>query len=105
MHLNAQGNYEPWRQPAYGLDASDRGVVPPEGYELVPEGAELQRGDVPFDVYSGWIAPEKKPRNHEKCGYPDLRYNSRAFSSGRWTAWARPTPSNNRYTKQEDSDG
>ena len=94
MHLNSQGNYEPWQQPPYGLDASDRPAAPPNGYELVSEGGELKRGDVPFDVYSGWLVPEKKTRKPEKCNYPSLRHQSHAFSAGRWTAWARPTTSN-----------
>lgn len=95
MNLDEHGNYSPWRQPQYGKDASDSGVVVPIGYELIRENGELRHGDVPFDVYSGWLIPEKLSRDPSKCKYPDLRYNSHARSDGRWTTWARPASPDN----------
>lgn len=90
MTLNKDGNFNPWRQPPYGKDANDCNVVPPIGYILVLLNDLLITGDVPFDVYAGWLAPKRPPRNPAACEYPDLRYHSSARSDGRWTAWARP---------------
>lgn len=77
-------------QPAYGFDASDKPVEPPAGYQLLALGDIIKRGDIPFDVYSGWIKPDRIPKRPSQCHYPNLDYHYQARSHGRWTAWARP---------------
>jgi hypothetical protein len=81
MTLNAQGNFDPWVQPAYGHDASDNPVNPPRGYRVVPWNTRLQIGDRPFDVYSGWLS----------AGFADhaAKNGSYTASRGRWTVYAR----------------
>ena len=90
MKLDDEGNFNPWVQPKYGTDANDDAIVPPEGYLLLNKNDPLKKGDIPFDVYSGWLKRGKTPRNPSRCKYPDLRYYYYAISDGRWTAWARP---------------
>ena len=91
MVLNEIGNFEPWVQPEYGTDAKDEDVIPPPGYFIIPKNEALKLGDVPFDVYSGWLKPDKIPAEPEKCLYPNLKYTNIAISEGRWTTWARPS--------------
>jgi hypothetical protein len=78
MQLDEQGNFLPWTQPAYGTDAYDKPVVPPNGYRLLPDGTLLAEGDMAFDVYSGWLSASSLARRG---------YYSR--SDGRWTTYAR----------------
>jgi hypothetical protein len=90
MKLDKNGNFDPWCQPAYGTDSNDEKVIPPKNYYLIPKGETLLAGDIPFDVYVGWIKPKKPPKNPKRCKYPNLYYHRTAISDGRWTAWARP---------------
>ena len=84
MTLDKNGNYEPWKQPEYGFDAQDKKVTPPAGYEILLEGKVIREGDVPFDVYAGWMKSD------------GWHWVNRCYSrsEGRWTTWARPVPSN-----------
>ena len=84
MTLDKDGNYIPWVQPEYGHDAQERIVPPPAGHEILPEGKVILEGDVPFDVYSGWMRSD---------GW-DWVNHCHARSDGRWTTWARPLRSN-----------
>lgn len=84
MTLNKDGNYEPWVQPKYGTDAQDNPVTPPAGYVVLPESTVIRDGDIPFDVYAGWMQPDGWHWIN-KC------YSQ---SDGRWTTWARPLRSN-----------
>jgi hypothetical protein len=90
MTLDSEGNFEPWVQPNYGYDASDTAVVAPLGYTILERNVKILPGDIPFDVYSGWIVPEasEQPYNswHSRQGH-------HTSSVGRWTTWARPNNS------------
>lgn len=81
MTLDEHGNFVPWMQPSYGCDAENKPLEIPAGWVLVPQGWPIQVGDVPYDVYAGWLEPTDS-RWHAINGY-------RAQSSGRWTAWRR----------------
>ncbi len=58
--LDKTGNYIPWVQPQYGFDANDVVVKPPKEYRILSQGEVLKQGDIPFDVYSGWLLFQKK---------------------------------------------
>lgn len=92
MTLDKDGNFDPWCQPKYGTDSNDIKVTPPKGYYLLEKGTRLLAGDIPFDVYSGWLTRGTPPKDPTRCKYPNLRYNTTAVSEGRWTSWARPKP-------------
>ena len=80
MKLDKDGNYSPWTQPNYGKDAYGAILQPPEGYEIAPEGTQIESGWLAFDVYSGW----------KSGGEYHSRNKLYTKSDGRWTAWARP---------------
>lgn len=70
--------YSKIKKAVYGFDAFRNKVVAPEGYAIIPEKERLKHGDIPFDVYSGWL----NDKFNEK-------YHNQAISEGRWTTWAR----------------
>jgi len=67
------------RTSGYGFHADGQAINPPEGHKTVVWGEPLQVGDRPFDVYSGWLTAH----------HIDLAHNHHAYSTGRWTAYAR----------------
>jgi hypothetical protein len=74
-----QDNYAYLPKALYGFDATGDEVKPEPGYRLVNQGEQINEGDKPFDVYSGWIQTDNW---HAQQGRT-------AKSSGRWTTWER----------------
>lgn len=80
MKLIPDGHcYTDFERACYGYDAYGNKLKDPGGYHILDRLEKLQQGDVPFDVYSGWLSEEKF----------NSRYHLQAVSEGRWTAWAR----------------
>lgn len=77
---SAQEIFESGKQPAYGFDIHNKQVEAPKGFTILMENRILQKGDIPFDVYSGWL----------DAVFYNSNYAYSARSSGRWTTWARP---------------
>lgn len=67
----------------YGEHADGQSIIPPYGTEILPIHTKLTDGDIPYDVYAGWL---------ETTSYNSL-VHTYAVDDGRWTAWARPTSS------------
>ena len=80
MKLITDECYSKMPKAPYGFDAYDNPVECLDGYTLLDRLTFLEKGDIPFDVYSGWLKNTFNPR-----------YHIQAISSGRWTAWARIT--------------
>lgn len=87
MTLDSEGNFDPWVQPKYGFNAEDVAVVAPPEYVLLEKNVKILPGDIPFDVYSGWLWTDQG-------GLPKNNWYSKngchTSSEGRWTTWARP---------------
>lgn len=68
-------------QPEYGYDAFGNLLTPPNGYHIVPINNLIDKEDMVFDVYSGWLEP----------GYCNYVSNNGFYtqSIGRWTTYAR----------------
>ncbi len=79
MKLDEQGNFNPWVQPKYGMDANDQAVKAPKGYVLLEERVPILRGDKVFDVYAGWMPMDNYLADRKEW----------TRSHGRWTTFAR----------------
>jgi len=82
MKLIGDGEcYSKIPKAAYGNDAYGTIVEALNGYIIIENLEDLQDGDIPFDVYAGWLIDFKINR----------KYHLQAINEGRWTTWARPS--------------
>jgi hypothetical protein len=80
MKLVTETNYKS-TQPEYGYDTFGNLLTPPDGYQIVPINNLINKDDMVFDIYSGWLGPGYCRYASENGFYTESR--------GRWTTYAR----------------
>lgn len=77
--LILEGNYDSKIHTLnHNCDAFGNVVEPPEGFRMLTNDDKIEKDDLHFDIYGGWVQ-----------GHGERNNGSYVHCEGRWRGWAR----------------